>query len=398
MALPSATPEQSLVVATRILEPHRESEVMKTPWIATRILTGVACLFIVSNVHSASEPNSSGVDEPKQGPRGGAFSSLGELESHYARQAAELDRKKLADLCALAQRQPGMDAEMAFRAAFDLAVMRGFYAEAEPTAGIYLARESGEHENYVLAESIVLVMEAERGELDKSLEDLKAFLKRRGAADVSDEERLGAPLVCALGEAYLQRLVRAGRFDIARQVCSLAAGSGHPDPIVKNYFDSRLARFMMIGKPAPDFAGTDVDGKPVRLADQKGKVVLIDFWATWAPPCVAAFPHLRELYHTYRDQGFTVIGVNLDSLGQDMTGKKADSKEVLATLRWFLLHHRAAWPNIVGETADAAAKAYSVGDVPAGFLVGRDGVVTQVELSGLPLSRAIEASLRAGKP
>jgi len=243
-------------------------------------------------------------------------------------------------------------------------------------------------------------MEAERGEFDKSLAEVKEFLKRRAAAEISDDERLAAPLVCAVGEAYLQRLVRGGRYDIARQVCSLLTESGHPDPAVKSYFAHRLARFEMVGKPAPLFEGIDADGKPVRLADYNGKVVLIDFWASWAPPCVAAFPHLRELYHTYRDGGFVVIGVNLDSLGQDLTGKKPDSKEVLSMVRWFLLHHRAAWPDILGETAEAAAKAYGVADVPASFLVGRDGTVTQVELSGEALSKAIEASVKgqAAKP
>ena len=102
-------------------------------------------------------------------------------------------------------------------------------------------------------------------------------------------------------------------------------------------FSTIVSRFQMVGKPAVMFEGTDVDGKTVRLADYKGKVVLIDFWASWAPPCVAAFPQLRELYHRYRDQGFVVIGVNLDSLGQDLTGKKPDSKEMLSLLRWFLL-------------------------------------------------------------
>ena len=371
---------------------------MKLPTTATRILTGVACMLIVPVVRSAPGPKHDLGDEPAQVASGAAFGSLAELETHYARQAAELDRKKLADLSALAQRQTGADSEVTFRAAFDLAVARGLYSDAEPVALLYLGRERGEHESYVLAESIVLMMEAERGAIDKSLANLKEFLKRRGAGEVSDDQRLAAPLVCALGEAYLQRLVHAGRFDVARQACSLIAGSGHPDPVVKTYFDHRLARFEMIGKHAPEFVGTNVDGKPVRLADCQGKVVLIDFWATWAPPCVAAFPHLRELYHTYRDQGFTVLGVNLDSIGQDLTGKKPDSKEVLATVRWFLLQHRAAWPNILGETAEAAAKAYSVSEVPATFLVGRDGIVTHVELSGPDLSRAIEAGLKAGKP
>lgn len=314
---------------------------------------------------------------------------------HYARQAAELDRKKLADLAALAQRQTGLDAEASYRAVFDLAVGRNLYSEAEPTARAYLGRELGEHENYALAASIVLIMQAERGEFGKSLAELKEFLKRRATAAVADEQRLTAPLVCAVGEAYLQRLVRGGRFEIAREVCSLISESGHPDAVIKDYFAHRLARFEMVGKSAMIFEGTDVDGKQVRLADYKGKVVLIDFWASWAPPCVAEFAQLRELYHTYRDQGFVVIGVNLDSLGQDMSGKKPDPKEVLSLVRWFLLHHRAAWPNILGDSAQAAAKSYGVADVPARFLIGRDGIVSSVELHGEPLSRAVETGVKA---
>ena len=179
-----------------------------------------------------------------------------------------------------------------------------------------------------------------------------------------------------------------------RQVCSLLSQTGHPDPSVKSYFEHRLARFEMVGKPAADFEGTDADGKPVRLSDYKGKVVLIDFWASWAPPCVAEFAQLRELYHAYRDRGFVVIGVNLDSLGQDLNGKKPDPKEVLSTVRWFLLHHRAAWPEILGESAEAAAKAYSVAAVPATILVGRDGNITHVELDGKSLSKAVENSVK----
>ena len=94
-------------------------------------------------------------------------------------------------------------------------------------------------------------MDAERGEFDKSLAEVKAFLKERAARGIADENRLPAPLVCAVGEAYLQRLVRGDRYDIARQVCSLLAESNHPDEAVKNYFNHRLARFNMVGKPAP---------------------------------------------------------------------------------------------------------------------------------------------------
>jgi len=85
-----------------------------------------------------------------------------------------------------------------------------------------------------------------------------------------------------------------------------------------------------------------------------------------------------------------VIGVNRDALGQDLTGKKPDPKDVLSTVRWFLLQHRAAWPNLIGAGAEAAAKTYGVNDVLANFLVGRDGTIVQVELNGRALTSAVE--------
>lgn len=63
------------------------------------------------------------------------------------------------------------------------------------------------------------------------------------------------------------------------------------------------------GKPAPDLIGIDPDGKSIKLSDLKGKVVLIDFWATWCGPCRAALPHVKELYDRYHDKGFEVFCV-----------------------------------------------------------------------------------------
>jgi len=66
-------------------------------------------------------------------------------------------------------------------------------------------------------------------------------------------------------------------------------------------------------KKAPEFALLDIDGSINKLSDFKGKVIILDFWATWCPPCRAEIPHFVELYDEYKNKGLEVIGVSLDS-------------------------------------------------------------------------------------
>ena len=75
-----------------------------------------------------------------------------------------------------------------------------------------------------------------------------------------------------------------------------------------------------VSKTAPDFTLTTLDGKTITRDGLKGKVVLLDFWATWCPPCRAAIPHLVKLYDKYKDEGLMVIGISLD---------KGDQKDVV---------------------------------------------------------------------
>ena len=66
---------------------------------------------------------------------------------------------------------------------------------------------------------------------------------------------------------------------------------------------------VLPGKPAPDLINRNPEGKEIKLSDLKGKVVLVDFWATWCGPCVASLPHIQELYNKYHDKGFEVFCV-----------------------------------------------------------------------------------------
>jgi peroxiredoxin len=328
------------------------------------------------------------------------FHSLAELDAHYRKQVDDLERRRLLDMAALAGRLTGMDAETAYRAVFDVAVARGLFSAAEPAARAYSAREEGAPQSHALAAMISLIAEADRGEYDRSLSELEGFVKRRAAVHIPEEQRLPPPLLFAVGEAYLQRLVQGGRYDIARKVCQLAIAN-RSDPAVKAHFEKRLARIDMIGKPAPLIEGKDVDGKPVRLADFRGKVVLVDFWATWCPPCVASVPTLRQLAREFKDRGFAILGVNLDDLARSESGQPGAAAEPASgDLRRFLVSQRVGWTNLVGPGADAAAKAFGVEEIPAGFLIDREGKIIHVELREQTLARTLAQLLDGtkGKP
>ena len=85
----------------------------------------------------------------------------------------------------------------------------------------------------------------------------------------------------------------------------------------KNVIKSSIALFLLLAtiaeaRPVYDFALKDLDGNTVKLSNFKGKVILLDFWATWCKPCQAAMPFLVSLHKKYGDKGFVLIGVNVD--------------------------------------------------------------------------------------
>ena len=111
-----------------------------------------------------------------------------------------------------------------------------------------------------------------------------------------------------------------------------------------------------------DFTVNDMKGAKVRLADYKGKVILINFWATWCPPCKVEIPGFIELYDQYKDKGFVILGVSGD-----------DDAE---TLRTFAEEWKINYPMLVGRDEDKLLDAYGpLYGYPTSVLVGRDGAV-----------------------
>ncbi len=109
-----------------------------------------------------------------------------------------------------------------------------------------------------------------------------------------------------------------------------------------------------------DFTVTDMNGQKVRLADYKGKVILLDFWATWCPPCKAEIPGFVELQDAYHDKGLQVIGVSVD----DTPDK----------LKPFATEFKMNYPVLVGLDRDDLQDAYGpMWGIPTTFLIARDG-------------------------
>jgi thiol-disulfide isomerase/thioredoxin len=309
--------------------------------------------------------------------------SLSRIDAEYQRERARLDRERIERLTRLAESQKGGDAELTFLEIFRFAIAADRYPDAEPAAERVIRAGTMTREVEFLAQLVRILAKADRGDFDGSMRDLRASLATAPPAGVKPQAQTRTNL--AIGEAYFRRLVKAGRFDLAREVCDRVIDRAG-DPAVRDHFSDYRRRLDLVGRPAPAIQEIDPDGAPVRLDDLKGKVVLVVFWATWCPPCVERLPVLNRALELHEKNGFTVLGVNLDS-GPD--------RERL--VRKFVVEFGVPWPSVLsgGEKSDIAAR-YAVTEIPANVLIGRDGKVVTFDLGPANLLDTVSEAL--GRP
>jgi cytochrome c biogenesis protein CcmG/thiol:disulfide interchange protein DsbE len=119
-------------------------------------------------------------------------------------------------------------------------------------------------------------------------------------------------------------------------------------------------------KSAPNFSLKDADGKTVKLSDYKGKVVLLDFWATWCGPCKIEIPWLKEFQRKYKDKGFEVIGISMDEEGWQV-------------VKPFVNETGINYRIVIGD--DSTAQLYGgVDALPTAFVIDREGRIAAVHV------------------
>jgi len=132
-----------------------------------------------------------------------------------------------------------------------------------------------------------------------------------------------------------------------------------------------------IGAVAPDFTMNNTEDKPVQLSSLRGKVVLVDFWASWCKPCRQENPNVVKLYQQYKDKGFQIIGVSLDRGRDEWIQAIKDDK-----LDWIHVSDLQYWQN-------SAARLYGVNAIPQSFLLDKDGVIIGKGLRGEDLAKKL---------
>ncbi|MCO4292848.1 AhpC/TSA family protein [Solitalea sp. MAHUQ-68] len=130
------------------------------------------------------------------------------------------------------------------------------------------------------------------------------------------------------------------------------------------------------GRPAPDFAYADLQGKKLGPKDFKGKYLIIDFWASWCGPCRQEIPHLKEVYKKYKDKGLEILAVSLDAKADQW--KKAMDEEKMT------------WPQVNAPDSKPVMSSYLFSGIPYLVVVDKDGKIIEKNLRGESLDEKLK--------
>ena len=185
-----------------------------------------------------------------------------------------------------------------------------------------------------------------------------------------------------------QNAMMDGQYDTAKDIHRLALdlqlGGG-----ITQQAEQTVQKLEMVGKPFP-VSGPTLSGSEINIDELKGKVVLVDFWATWCGPCLEELPNVQQVYEKYHDQGFEIRAVCLDRT-KDALDKFVAQRKIPWAQIFFDEEGKRWWSNPVAEQ-------YGIHGIPATFLVDREGNLARFEVRGPTLEPAVMELLKGAKP
>lgn len=253
----------------------------------------------------------------------------------------------------------------------------GLEADATPLAEKCLQSRATPSALKTPAKQVFCIGLAKSGRLNEAITAFQDSLQTVRFNAAGESLDLAVELV---GQAGL-----AGDHAAARGIYGTLSNRLGLNPQVTEFCENRLKKLDLADTIAPEIDLTDLSGKLTTVSSFKGKVLLIDFWATNCPPCLAEFPKLKQLYADYHQQGFEIVGLSLD-----------ESREIVEA---FQARAQLPWPLVnEAEQVKMAREKYRVRTIPSLFLVGRDGRIANVDLKGNDLRQAVERCLKTKTP
>jgi peroxiredoxin len=129
---------------------------------------------------------------------------------------------------------------------------------------------------------------------------------------------------------------------------------------------------IAIGTPAPEFTLPDLDGKNVSLSDYRGKIILLNIWATWCQPCVSEMPSMEKLHNKFKKEEFQILAVSIDTQG----------KNVVAP---FMEFHNLSFKALL-DTRGTIQRSYQATGVPESFIIDKNGIIIEKVIGAIDWS------------
>jgi thiol-disulfide isomerase/thioredoxin len=316
------------------------------------------------------------------------YSSFADLVAaeDSAEEAAQkaMRRQRYAKVVAyLAANGKAADAEEARIAAYELAAEIEDWAKAAQHADEYLAA----HANGKNVRDAQLTKAHALGKQGKKADATAAYDAVIAGMDAAKADMDTVRGNINVFSSYAEFLVDADDIPAAKAIWQklkdFYAGAEFSGQVAQ-LAEGQMKPLESIGQPATPIPDTakDLDGKPVTIEDFKGKILMIDFWATWCGPCRAEMPNVIAAYRKYHDKGFEILGVSLDRPGDVQKVKDFIHEK---SMPWRQVHY-------AGE--NAVATAYGVEGIPHTVLIDREGKVIRVGLRGEALQKKLAELLK----